>query len=54
MKKATMAPQKYEALLKTELECFKCHESFKTIPQLKHHLQKEWEGERAQGSRKNA
>jgi aprataxin len=38
-----MPVQKYEALLKTNLECFKCQETFKTIPQLKIHLQKEWD-----------
>ncbi|KAF8610152.1 hypothetical protein BDV93DRAFT_601209 [Ceratobasidium sp. AG-I] len=41
--KAAIPTSKYEALLKTNLECFKCQESFKTIPQLKIHLQKEWD-----------
>ena len=43
VKKAAIPTSKYEALLKTNLECFKCQESFKTIPQLKLHLQKEWD-----------
>ncbi|KAH7340220.1 HIT-like domain-containing protein [Rhizoctonia solani] len=40
--------QKYEPLLKRDLECFKCQETFKTIPQLKSHLQKEWDEEKIQ------
>jgi aprataxin len=30
-------------LLKTELSCFVCDQSFKTIPKLKEHLQQEWD-----------
>ncbi|CAE7200869.1 unnamed protein product [Rhizoctonia solani] len=41
--KAAIPTQKYEALLKKDLECFKCQETFKTIPQLKTHLQNEWD-----------
>ncbi|KAG8733910.1 hypothetical protein FRC12_018701 [Ceratobasidium sp. 428] len=40
-RKAAIPAQKYEPLLKTDLACFKCREKFKTIPQLKAHLQQE-------------
>lgn len=33
----------YEALLKTDLECWKCKKSTKNIPALKQHLQQEWD-----------
>ncbi|KAG9127505.1 hypothetical protein FRC07_012914 [Ceratobasidium sp. 392] len=41
--KAAIPAQKYEPLLKTSLTCFKCEETFKTLPQLKTHLQQEWD-----------
>ncbi|CAE6459422.1 unnamed protein product [Rhizoctonia solani] len=48
LKKIAVPAQKYEPLLKKNLECFKCQETFKTIPQLKTHLQKEWDEEKAE------
>ncbi|QRV86122.1 scavenger mRNA-decapping enzyme DcpS [Ceratobasidium sp. AG-Ba] len=46
--KAALSTQKYEPLLKKDLECFKCHETFKTLPQLRAHLQKEWDDLRSE------
>ncbi|KZV64348.1 HIT-like protein [Peniophora sp. CONT] len=42
----------YEALLKQELTCHHCDRGFKTIPQLKGHLQEEWDALRQRGTRK--
>lgn len=38
----------HEPLLKEDLQCWRCHETFKTLPKLKKHL--EWEKE-AEASR---
>lgn len=35
----------YEPLLKTDLECWRCHKKFKTMPALKKHLTQEKEAE---------
>lgn len=40
---AQLNPKPYEELLKHDLECFRCHAGFKNIPQLKEHLQAEWD-----------
>ncbi|CAE6450820.1 unnamed protein product [Rhizoctonia solani] len=51
--KAAIPAQKYEPLLKKDLECFKCQETLKTIPQLKAHLQKEWNEEQKAERQRN-
>jgi len=35
----------HEPLLKEGLECWRCHETFKTLPKLKEHLRREKEAE---------
>ena len=35
----------HEPLLKADLECWRCHETFKTLPKLKEHLKREQEAE---------
>jgi aprataxin len=42
---ATLKDSKYEALLKENLVCWRCHSEFKNFPQLKAHLQGEWDNE---------
>ncbi|KAF8590586.1 hypothetical protein K439DRAFT_100458 [Ramaria rubella] len=38
---------RYEPLLKEDLSCWRCDETFKTIPNLKEHLRQEWEKDAA-------
>ncbi|EJU05530.1 HIT-like protein [Dacryopinax primogenitus] len=45
---------KYEPLLKTDLSCFKCDESFKRMPRLKEHLEDEWKKEKRHAVKENA
>ncbi|KZT57048.1 HIT-like protein [Calocera cornea HHB12733] len=45
---------KSEALLKTDLVCFKCDEPFKQIPRLKEHLEDEWKKEKRPAPRHSA
>jgi len=40
---ATLKKSQYESLLKEDLSCWKCTLGFKNIPQLKGHLQEEWD-----------
>ncbi|VDB82726.1 unnamed protein product [Peniophora sp. CBMAI 1063] len=42
----------YEVLLKEDLSCHLCDRSFKNMPQLKSHLQEEWDALRQRGARK--
>ena len=42
----------YEPLLKEDLSCHHCDRAFKNMPQLKGHLQEEWDALRQRGSRK--
>ena len=42
---AALKKSAYEALLKEDLVCWRCHSEFKNIPQLKAHLQEEWDKE---------
>ena len=46
-----MQQGRHEPLLKEDLECWRCHEAFKTFPKLKEHLTREKE---AEASRKKA
>jgi aprataxin len=40
---AALKKNHYEPLLKEDLSCWKCGSGFKNIPQLKAHLQEEWD-----------
>ncbi|KIJ44100.1 hypothetical protein M422DRAFT_169064 [Sphaerobolus stellatus SS14] len=44
---AKLPKSQYEPLLKEDLICWRCNESFKTIPKLKEHLRAEWEKDAA-------
>jgi len=39
----TLKPTKYEPILKEPLACFRCNAEMKNIPQLKKHLEEEWD-----------
>ena len=40
---ARLDVKSHEALLKADLECWKCKKTMKNIPILKQHLQEEWD-----------
>ena len=40
---ARLDVKSHEALLKADLECWKCKKTMKNIPVLKQHLQEEWD-----------
>lgn len=42
---AALKKSQYEPLLKEDLCCWRCSASFKNMPQLKAHLQEEWDKE---------
>ncbi|KAF5365684.1 hypothetical protein D9758_003200 [Tetrapyrgos nigripes] len=50
--KAALKEKEYEALLKEDLNCWKCESDMKNIPALKTHLQEEWDKEAARGKAK--
>jgi len=49
---AKLPKSEYEPLLKEALVCWKCDETFKTIPKLKEHLKAEWEKDAARAKAK--
>lgn len=49
---AKLSKSQYEPLLKEDLVCWRCDESFKTIPKLKEHLRAEWEKDAARAKAK--
>lgn len=43
----------YEPLLKEDLVCWRCEETFKSIPKLKEHLRQEWEKDAVKAKTRN-